>query len=1179
MRAPLKPSRIDGRLRFELLPLAKRIRSRRLNIRSARLWGWLAGGGAVAVLVGWFAGFPGPIINITFAVFALFTSIRVARLWNRNPINYEEAGTFVEARHPDLQSALRTALEQTPTTDGRYDFLQKRVLARALDHSRLHDWKKLSPGNVTWPKIAHAVTLFSVIVVIAFASIVPPSAPRLVRRQLFQGELAVTPGNAEIQRGSTVVISARFGQEIPLSAGLSWTDPNGNRLITPMSRSLSDPVFAATLPSVNTDLEYEVVFDGASSESYRLTVFDLPTLLQANAQLDYPEYTGLQDRRIEDTRRVSAVEGTALRYEFLVNKPVGRAFLRSADGTEIDLETANPERTVLAFDLTVEEDRRFSLHLVDDSSRVDPYPSDIRIQSLPNHRPNLKMVFPRGDQRLSVIEEIQLQAEATDDFGLVDFGLAFSVRAEDPEFLSLKQADQKDVQRTVVEHLLTLESYSLEPENLVTWFSWAKDYAPDGSIRQTSSDLYFGEVRSFDEIFREQSGGGQQQSSGQQGPQAELLELQRQISISIWKLLKESRTGLQFLESTQVLLDSQEHARSTLAQHRTEIQEADVLQLADDAISFMEKSKTALSDTVEANSLEPLGEAWTASQRAYQALLRMRPPEYDVAQSRGGSGGSNRNQQQLNELQFNSEENRYETESQAQSLTSPEEREKLALLARLKDLARRQQDMNDRLQELQTALTAAKNEEERKEVERELKRLEEEQRKMIADLDEARERMDRQPPGSQSQETREQIEQSREEMRRSTEALEQGSVSQALASGTRAQEDLQQASEDLRKESSSRFAEQLRDIRREARQISEQQKESERAVNELDAESARSLDDSSRRMELASGMDKQREQLNELLDAIRQVTEDSEVAEPGLHRQLYDLLRDQEHGGAQDILETGSRLLRRGFVDQTRNLQPGLTQQLQELREGVERAANSVLGDETSAMRFAQNELDDLSRTLENERGAPGEGGEENPGQDGQQTQNQSGQQDERGPENEQGEQPGQQNGDTGSPQLAQGGQPGGQQPGQTSSGNRDANSRTQRRGGTLADLTQALESLSDETEAKAELPLTGEGFVEWADRLRTVESLLDSPEARERLGSARAQAEELRREYRRNGESPEWEKVEAGVVTPLNAVRNWLREEIARREDPATLQPLDRDPVPERFAEAVQKYYESLGE
>lgn len=1165
---------IDGRLRFELLPLAKRIRSRRLNIRSARLWGWLAAAGAVATVVAWFFGFSAPFVTAPLAAFALFTSLRVARLWNRNPIDYREAGSFVETRHPDLESVLRTALEQTPTPDGRYSFLQKRVLARALDHSRLHDWKKLSPGNVTWPKIAHATALFSVVVVLAFASIIPQPAPQLLRKQIFQGELAVTPGDAEIQRGSTVVISARFGQEVPLSAGLAWTDPNGHRVVTPMSRSLSDPVFAATLPSVNTDVDYEVVFDGSSSETYRLTVFDLPTLLQANAQLDYPEYTGLQDRVIEDTRRISAVEGTSLRYEFLVNKPVKHAVLRTAEGTEIELEAANPERTVLATNLRVEENLRLTLHLEDDASRVDPYPSEIRIQSLPNHRPNLKMVFPRGDQRLSAIEEIQLQAEASDDFGLVDYGLAFSVRAEEPEFLSLKEADaDEDQQRAVAEHLLTLESYSLEPENLVTWFSWAKDYAPDGSIRQTSSDLFFGEVRSFDEIFREQSGGNQQ-GGGQQGPEGELLELQRQISVSIWKLLKDDRTGAQFLDSVQVLLDSQEYARATLEQHRMEMEDARTQELADDGISFMETTKKALSDAVEADSLEPLGGAWTASQRAYQALLRMRPPEYDVAQSRGSSGGNNRNQQQLNELQFSTEENRYETESQAQSLTSPEEREKLALLARLKELARRQQDMNDRLQELQTALTAAKTEEERKEVERELKRLEEEQRRMIADLDEARERMDRQPPGSQSRETREQIEQSREEMRRSTEALEQGSVSQALASGTRAQEDLQQASEDLRKESSSRFAEQLRDIRREARQISEQQKESEQAVNELDADSARSLDDSSRRMELAGGMDRQRQQLQELLEAIRQVTEDSEVAEPGLHRQLYDLLRDQEHGGAQDILETGSRLLRRGFVDQARNLQPRLTQQLQQLREGIERAANSVLGDETSAMRFAQNELDELSRALENERGPGEDGSAESPGQ---QAQNQPGQQSGSGDEQSQTQE--QQGSGSETAELAGNGGRGGQQTGQSASGDRDNSGRSQRRGGTLDDLTQALESLTEQTEASAELPLTGEGFVEWADRLRTVESLLDSPEARERLGSARAQAEELRREYRRNAELPKWGTVETGIVTPLNAVRNWLREEIARREDPATLQPLDRDPVPERFADAVQKYYESLGE
>ena len=93
-----------------------------------------------------------------------------------------------------------------------------------------------------------------------------------------------------------------------------------------------------------------------------------------------------------------------------------------------------------------------------------------------------------------------------------------------------------------------------------------------------------------------------------------------------------------------------------------------------------------------------------------------------------------------------------------------------------------------------------------------------------------------------------------------------------------------------------------------------------------------------------------------------------------------------------------------------------------------------------------------------------------------------------------------------------------------------------------------------------------------------TVESLLDSPDARERLAGARELAERLRAEYRRHSTPPQWGTVESGIVAPLAEVRTWLRQELARREDPESLQPVDRDPVPERFAEAVQKYYEALG-
>ena len=107
---------------------------------------------------------------------------------------------------------------------------------------------------------------------------------------------------------------------------------------------------------------------------------------------------------------------------------------------------------------------------------------------------------------------------------------------------------------------------------------------------------------------------------------------------------------------------------------------------------------------------------------------------------------------------------------------------------------------------------------------------------------------------------------------------------------------------------------------------------------------------------------------------------------------------------------------------------------------------------------------------------------------------------------------------------------------------------------------------------------MTGVGFGEWAERLRTVEELMEDPGLRDQLAGARSRAEDFRRANQREGKAPQWDLVEMGVVAPLQDARAWLRQELNRREQPDALHPIDRDPVPERYAESVRKYYEALG-
>ena len=199
---------------------------------------------------------------------------------------------------------------------------------------------------------------------------------------------------------------------LPRNVELVALYPDRREIRESMGQSLSDPVFVYSLHGLDSNVRYQIDYDGQNSESYDITLYDLPTLSQSDATLDFPEYTRIPHRNIEDTRRVSAVEGTQIVYSFSTNKPVDVAKLVDRDGTETILKAANPERTRFETKLTVTESLRWNLHLQDGKGRKNPFPPSIRIEALPNKRPELAIAFPKGDQRVSPIEEIELEARA-----------------------------------------------------------------------------------------------------------------------------------------------------------------------------------------------------------------------------------------------------------------------------------------------------------------------------------------------------------------------------------------------------------------------------------------------------------------------------------------------------------------------------------------------------------------------------------------------------------------------------------------------------------------------------------------------------------------------------------------------------------------------------------------------
>jgi Domain of unknown function (DUF4175) len=1173
---------IEEALRRQLQPILKRRRRVHVAARLALCW-FLAGLVALGLIgIDWLWGWRSPLAAGLSCLVTVVATIVVFYKSRRLEPDYRVVARYIEQRHPDLRALLLAAVEQKPQgPDGQLGYLQKQVLKEALVHATDHDWlQSISTQKLVLADVGRMAALL--FLVVALSQILPPTS--LMRRSrpggiLTRGEdISVTPGHTAVESGSPVVVLARFDGTMPAEVSLMVGPPGQDPEERTLVRSLDDPVFGGIIRNVTSDLRYHIEYAGKRTRDYWIEVYQLPELARIDARIVYPSYTGLPEKLVEDTRRISVVEGSDVTLMFTLNKPVTSARLVPRAGIALGLSVDAEHPQVLFTSLTAAETERYELHLADAQGRSNKMPPRFAIDVHKNLPPEITPVFPNRDVVVSPLEELTLEAEVSDDYGATGYGLTYALAGTESQNVTLGLGEATG-QKPQIRHMLALEELGAEPDQLLTYYFWADDLGPDGQRRRTASDIYFAEVRPFEEIFREsQSQANQQNQDENQGEQQqdrsgeELARLQKQIISATWNIKKQidlSGGTDDQKEDLNVVRQSQNDA---LEQARTALAEAEDPASAEALEAAAGHMETALDRLVQANELPSIGEltpALGAEQSAYQELLKLRQREHQIARSQSSSrsasanSSSSRSQQQLQQLELTQEENRYETQRMAQSREQATQREDLQVLNRLRDLARRQNEMSERLREAQAALREAENEQQKQEVLRELRHLRDEQLEAMRDVDELQQRMESPENRRRMADAQQQLDESRSDIRQSTEELEQGMVSRAVTSTTRAGRQLDEMRDEFRQRTSNQLSEAMRDLRDEAQQLDERQEEIAEEIGEQIDSRQKTLRDSKGNLELAEQIEQQQERMEELIDQMRDLSEQSETSEPLVSRKLYDTLRQASTGNVDRALETTSELLRRNFLPQAQEVERQAGEGIEAIRRGVEGAAESVLGDEAESLRLARQQIDELTRQVDEEASRASNEGQGRPSEgQGQQATSQS--QSGRETENPNG------TGQQGSPR--DGTPPPNAEPRTArAGGQRNQGNPTGSGGG------QAESGRWDETGERG--PLTGQDYQEWSDNLRDVEEMLTERELREEVARVRDRAKAMRAEFVRHGTEPQWDLVRSQIMHPLTELRQQISEKLAQLQSDEALVPIDRDPVPDRYTELVRKYFENLGD
>ena len=512
--------------------------------------------------------------------------------------------------------------------------------------------------------------------------------------------ITVTPGDVAVRRNSDQLITACVTGMRPekvqifahyQSAG-AWEPVTMQA--QPDSGGLAAYQFVfAGLPE---NVEYYVAAGPLVSPHYKVRVVDLPAVKGIRVTYQYPKWTGMKPVTEEHSGDLRAIEGTDAALEVEMDRPLKDGQLALDGGKTIQLASGEGNR--YRGTIHLEKDGAYHVAATDQGQPVR-LSEDYFIATDKAMPPAVAISRPGGDYRASPIEEVTVGVKATDQFGLNDVHLHYSVNGgPDRDVSLLKTPGTKEADGS---YTLRLEDFKLVPGDLVSVYATAKD-----GHAEARTEISFIQADPFEREFSQsqQSGGGGGGGGGGQNNQTDISKREKELIAATWKQQndkaatpKDSTVAGQFLSDAQQKLRDQVMALSARMQSRD-------LSAANEEFTGFEKDMQTAAEAMAPSADKLKGMQWKDAipleQKALQALLRAEATfrQIQIAfgqQGGGGGGGSNsagRDLASLFDLELDTEKNQYET---AQTASPAEQHEKNVedALAKLDALAKRQEEL------------------------------------------------------------------------------------------------------------------------------------------------------------------------------------------------------------------------------------------------------------------------------------------------------------------------------------------------------------------------------------------------------------------------------------------------------------------------------------------------------
>jgi hypothetical protein len=321
----------------------------------------------------------------------------------------------------------------------------------------------------------------------------------------------VSPGNKEIVKGENVPIHVKV-TSLLLSFNLRSSDitiyrqQEGQENYDEVNlKPDSGGIYSTTFQALRTSTEYFARIADAESEHYRLIVQDRPLIRSLHARLDYPAYTKIPQKTMDEfVGDITALTRTRVTISGTASKSLKEGSIEFGNNSKIPL-TIHGEKFSTMF--SVLSDNSYHISVMGEEGLSNNEPVQYQIKAMPDEYPTIAIIEPGRNIDIAGDQSLNLLFHAKDDFGFSSMRLGYRLmkskyeqaRTEytfTPISIAADAPGEIDVPFT-----WNLTNLNLVPEDVVEYFAEVFDNDAVKGPKSGRSNLYLLRLPSLDEVF------------------------------------------------------------------------------------------------------------------------------------------------------------------------------------------------------------------------------------------------------------------------------------------------------------------------------------------------------------------------------------------------------------------------------------------------------------------------------------------------------------------------------------------------------------------------------------------------------------------------------------------------------------------------------------------------------